>query len=121
MPVFLVQDSIAFWIERSSVLLVRGGNMRDTKEVFESHLLFILGWNMDADIEQNFSPDCIVLTSYGVFWVKMEHGRLSDVSKGSSRTLIFSLPIDPTMVTLPFLSGRQRLMMLSLMMEQAPI
>lgn len=41
--------------------------MRDTKEVFESHLLFTLGWNMDADIEQNFSPDCIVLTSYGVF------------------------------------------------------
>ena len=44
--------------------------MRDTKEVFESHLLFTLGWNMDADIEQNFSPDCIVLTSYGVFFGK---------------------------------------------------
>ncbi|NLG18299.1 MAG: nuclear transport factor 2 family protein [Fibrobacter sp.] len=42
--------------------------MRDTKEVFESHLLFYLDWNMEADIEQNYSSDCILLTSYGIFF-----------------------------------------------------
>ena len=95
--------------------------MRDTKEVFESHLLFTLGWNMDADIEQNFLPIAFVLTSYGVFFGK-------DGAREAFRCLERQLPDAdilftnrPTMATLPFLSGRQRLMMLALMMEQAPI
>lgn len=44
--------------------------MRNTQEVFESHLMFTLDWNMESDIEENYSEDCIVISSYGTFFGK---------------------------------------------------
>lgn len=45
--------------------------MRSTKEVFESHLMFTLDWDIDTDIETNYSSDCFLLTSYGAFLGRM--------------------------------------------------
>lgn len=42
--------------------------MRSTLEVFDSHLLYTLDWDIDADIEINYAPDCFLLSSYGAFY-----------------------------------------------------
>jgi len=42
--------------------------MRTTQEVFENHLLLILDWDQIDDIEKNYSPDCVLLTSFGTFY-----------------------------------------------------
>ena len=41
--------------------------MRSTLEVFENHLLLTLDWDQIDDIEKNYSPDCVILSSYGCF------------------------------------------------------
>lgn len=42
--------------------------MRTTQDVFENHLLLILDWDQIDDIEKNYSPDCVLLTSFGKFY-----------------------------------------------------
>ncbi len=42
--------------------------MRTTLEVFDSHLLYTLDWDLDTDIETNYASDCFLLSSYGVFF-----------------------------------------------------
>lgn len=42
--------------------------MRTTQEVFEHHLLLILDWDQIDEIEKNYSPDCSLLTSFGIFY-----------------------------------------------------
>ncbi|MDO5575546.1 MAG: nuclear transport factor 2 family protein [Fibrobacter sp.] len=44
--------------------------MRNTKDVFESHMLLVLNWNFDTDIEKNYSNDCVLVSSYGTFYGK---------------------------------------------------
>lgn len=44
--------------------------MRSTKEVFENHLVLVAAWNFDFDIEKNYSDDCVLISSYGVFFGK---------------------------------------------------
>ncbi|NLE01411.1 MAG: nuclear transport factor 2 family protein [Fibrobacter sp.] len=41
---------------------------RTTQEVFDSHLLLTLDWDLQTDIETNYSPGCILLSSYGAFY-----------------------------------------------------
>jgi hypothetical protein len=43
---------------------------RSTVEVFEDHLALAQLGDVETDIVRNFAPDCVLLTSYGVF-----HGR----------------------------------------------
>lgn len=43
---------------------------RTTHEVLESHLQFRQQGNLDADLEQNYAEDAMLLTTYGIF-----HGR----------------------------------------------
>jgi hypothetical protein len=45
--------------------------MRTTEEVFDSHLLYTLDWDIDTDIELNYSPHCFLLSSYGIFFGRM--------------------------------------------------
>jgi len=40
---------------------------RTTEEVLRDHLALAQRGDIDADIERNFSPSCVLLTSYGVF------------------------------------------------------
>lgn len=42
--------------------------MRTTQDVFESHLLLFLDWDQIDDIEKNYSPNCVLLTSFGKFY-----------------------------------------------------
>jgi hypothetical protein len=42
--------------------------IRSTKDVFESHLLQTLIWDITSDIETNYSQECIIITSSGVFY-----------------------------------------------------
>ena len=42
--------------------------MRTTAEVFDSHLLYTLDWDIESDIELNYAPHCYLISSYGVFW-----------------------------------------------------
>ncbi|HEX3018872.1 MAG TPA: hypothetical protein VHP36_01155 [Chitinispirillaceae bacterium] len=42
--------------------------MRSTKEVFDSHLLYTLDWDIDTDIEINYAADCFLLSSYGAYY-----------------------------------------------------
>ncbi|NLW33828.1 MAG: nuclear transport factor 2 family protein [Fibrobacter sp.] len=44
--------------------------MRSTKDVFESHILLVVDWNFDVDIEKNYSRDCVLISSYGTFYGK---------------------------------------------------
>jgi hypothetical protein len=41
--------------------------MRTTQEVFEDHLQKRLNGDLEADIQENFSPDVILLTGTGTF------------------------------------------------------
>ncbi|MDO5577363.1 MAG: hypothetical protein Q4F84_09810 [Fibrobacter sp.] len=41
--------------------------MCNTISVLESHILFLVSWNIGADIETNYSADCVLVSSYGVF------------------------------------------------------
>ncbi len=41
---------------------------RSTKDVFESHLLMRLNWEDEPDIKKNYSPECIIITSEGIFY-----------------------------------------------------
>lgn len=40
---------------------------RSTAEVFEDHLALAQLGEVETDIARNFAPDCVLLTSYGVF------------------------------------------------------
>jgi hypothetical protein len=40
---------------------------RTTREVFEDHLALALKGEVETDIERNFAPDCVLLTSDGEF------------------------------------------------------
>jgi hypothetical protein len=40
---------------------------RSTDEVFQDHLELAQQGNVEGDIARNFAPDCVLLTSYGVF------------------------------------------------------
>jgi hypothetical protein len=40
---------------------------RSTVEVFEDHLALAQAGEVETDIARNFAPDCVLLTSYGVF------------------------------------------------------
>ena len=42
-------------------------NMRPFQEVFQDHIELSEKGDVDADLERNFSPDCVVLTGFGVF------------------------------------------------------
>lgn len=42
--------------------------VRSTKDVFESHLLMTLDWEEQSDIQTNYSSECIIITSEGVFY-----------------------------------------------------
>ncbi len=41
--------------------------MRTTLEVLEKHILLTLDWDQIDDIEKNYSPNCVILTSFGCF------------------------------------------------------
>jgi hypothetical protein len=41
--------------------------MRTTKEVFENHLLLTIDWDQIDEIEKDYSPECTLLTSFGIF------------------------------------------------------
>lgn len=41
---------------------------RSTKEVFESHLLLTLTWDYETDILTNYSKECTIITSKGIFY-----------------------------------------------------
>ncbi len=40
---------------------------RSTEEVFEDHLELAQKGDVETDIKRNFAPDCVLMTSYGVF------------------------------------------------------
>lgn len=40
---------------------------RTTEEVFNDHLELAQKYDIQTDLKRNFSPDCILLTSYGIF------------------------------------------------------
>jgi hypothetical protein len=40
---------------------------RSTEEVLQDHLALAQKADIEGDIARNFSPDCVLLTSYGVF------------------------------------------------------
>lgn len=40
---------------------------RNTEEVFLDHLMRADRGDVEGDIEQNFAPDCVLMTSYGTF------------------------------------------------------
>lgn len=40
---------------------------RSTREVFDDHLILARQGEVETDIRRNFSPDCILLSSDGVF------------------------------------------------------
>lgn len=40
---------------------------RSTQEVFEDHLELAQQGDVETDLKRNFSKDCVLLTSYGVF------------------------------------------------------
>ncbi len=40
---------------------------RSTQEVFEDHLELAQQGDVETDLKRNFSEDCILLTTYGVF------------------------------------------------------
>jgi hypothetical protein len=48
----------------------KGNSMRSTNEVFESHLVLVAAWNFDLDLQQNYSDECVLLSSYGAFYGK---------------------------------------------------
>lgn len=56
--------------------------MRSAKEVFDSHLLYTLDWNIDRDIEENYSSDCCLLTSYGAFFGRLGIRKALSVLEG---------------------------------------
>ncbi|HEX2956017.1 MAG TPA: hypothetical protein VHO70_04275 [Chitinispirillaceae bacterium] len=41
---------------------------RSTKDVFESHLLMTLSWEIKPDIQTNYSRNCVIITSEGIFY-----------------------------------------------------
>jgi hypothetical protein len=41
--------------------------MRTTQDVFDSHILYTLDWDIEEDLEQNYASDCYLLSSYGIF------------------------------------------------------
>ncbi|MGH9458520.1 MAG: nuclear transport factor 2 family protein [Thermoanaerobaculia bacterium] len=41
--------------------------MRTTEEVFLDHLDLAQRGDVETDIERNFAPDCVLLTTYGTF------------------------------------------------------
>lgn len=41
--------------------------MRTTKEVFENHIMLVLDWEQELDVEKNYSSECCLLTSIGMF------------------------------------------------------
>jgi hypothetical protein len=43
------------------------GAVRTAREVFEDHLALAQAGDVETDIDRNFAPDCILLTSEGVF------------------------------------------------------
>ena len=43
---------------------------RSPREVFENHLALAQKGDLEKDLEQNYAPDSVLLTNYGVF-----HGR----------------------------------------------
>ena len=82
--------------------------MRTTAEVFDSHLLYTLDWDIESDIELNYAPHCYLISSYGVFFGRMGIRKAfavleSQIPKPTSCTLqkLF------TMKSL-FLNGRQK-------------
>jgi hypothetical protein len=40
---------------------------RSTEEVFEDHLALAQAGDVETDITRNYAPDCVLLTTYGVF------------------------------------------------------
>ena len=40
---------------------------RSTEEVLRDHLALAQEGNVETDIARNFAPDCVLMTSYGVF------------------------------------------------------
>jgi hypothetical protein len=40
---------------------------RSTNEVFEDHLALAQAGDVDTDLERNYDPDCVILTTYGIF------------------------------------------------------
>lgn len=41
---------------------------RSTKDVFESHLLMTLNWGEKPDVQINYSPECVIISSEGIFY-----------------------------------------------------
>jgi hypothetical protein len=61
---------------------------RSSQEVFDDHLDLALSGNVETDLQRNFSPDCVLITSEGVF-----HGY--DGIREAARLLAQHLP-EPT-------------------------
>ena len=40
---------------------------RSTREVFEDHLALAQSGDVETDVARNLAPDCVLLTTYGVF------------------------------------------------------
>jgi hypothetical protein len=40
---------------------------RSTNDVFEDHLALAQSGDVETDLARNFAPDCVLLTTYGVF------------------------------------------------------
>lgn len=40
---------------------------RSTAEIFEDHLALAQAGRVEDDLARNFAPDCVLLTTYGVF------------------------------------------------------
>jgi SnoaL-like domain len=40
---------------------------RSTNEVFEDHLALAQSGDVEKDLARNFAPDCVLLTTYGIF------------------------------------------------------
>lgn len=41
--------------------------LRSTETVFRDHLQRAQNGDVEGDIEQNFAPDCVIMTTYGTF------------------------------------------------------